>query len=50
MGLRISMISQATADNKFWIKTWEICFDTMIDIGVSDRNDVRHWAKVLFQF
>ena len=42
------MISQATADNKFWIKTWEICFDTIIDIGLNnDINDVRHWACVI---
>ena len=33
-GLGISMISQATAGKKFWIKPWKICFDTMLDIGL----------------
>ena len=28
------MISQATTGNTIWIKTWEICLNTMLDIGL----------------
>ena len=32
-GFGISLISQASTGKKFWIKTLNICYDIMLDIG-----------------
>ena len=51
VGFGISMISQATVGKKFWIKTWEICLDTINVskvIRLPRESCLENWISCLY--